>query len=264
VNPRLPGESVDLIYLDPPFNSARNYNVIFSKGADTNHDVGAQIEAFADTSSWTPESDDQFTAYVNWGLPHAVADALSAFRTLLGENDALAYLVNMAPRLVELRRVLRPHGSLWLHCDPAMSHHLKVLLDAIFDARHFRNEVIWQRTTAKGYQTTRLPSNHDVILVYTGSGEPIWNNDQSFIPYEHDDLDEKTLGKYSNIDPDGRRFELKDVTGPNAPRPNLTYEFLGVTRRWRWSRERMKAVYDSGLVVQTAPGRVPRQKRYLD
>jgi DNA modification methylase len=256
--------SVDLVYLDPPFNSARNYNVIFAHG-DTHADVGAQIEAFTDTWTWTPATDVQFGEYVNGGLPNAVADALSAFRTLLGENDALAYLVNMAPRLVQLKRVLKPNGSLWLHCDPVMSHYLKVMLDAIFDARHFRNEIIWQRTTSKGYQTTRLPSNHDVILVYTGGGsDPVWNSDASFLAYDHDNLDAKTLGKYSNFDGEGRRYQLDNLTGPNDPRPNLTYEFLGVTRRWRWSRDRMQKAYDEGLVIQTKPGMVPRFKRFLD
>lgn len=265
VLPKLETASVDLVYLDPPFNSARNYNVIFARGTDAHHDVGAQIEAFTDTWTWTPATEDEFSRYVGGALPSAVADALMAFRTLLGENDALAYLVNMAPRLVQLRRILKPNGSLWLHCDPVMSHYLKVLLDAIFEPRLFRNEVIWQRTTAKGYQTRRLPSNHDVILCYTGGGsEPIWNGDESFIPYDLDDLDPKTVGKYYNTDPDGRRYELKDITGPNDPRPNLTYEFMGVTRRWRWSRERMQAAFDAGLIVQSAPGRVPRVKRYLD
>ncbi len=102
-------ESVDLIYLDPPFNSARNYNVIFNRH-DTKDDASAQIEAFEDTWTWTPTTDQQYQEYVNGGLPPKVADALTAMRTLLGENDASAYLVNMAPRLVELHRVLKPRA----------------------------------------------------------------------------------------------------------------------------------------------------------
>lgn len=125
-------ETVDLVYLDPPFNSNRSYNVIFNR-----HDVigdadSAQIQAFDDTWRWTPVTEQQYTSYVGGELPNAVADALSAFRTLLGENDAMAYLVNMAPRLVELHRVLKPTGSFYLHCDATMSHYLKVLLDAVF------------------------------------------------------------------------------------------------------------------------------------
>lgn len=141
---KLPAESVDLVYLDPPFNSARNYNVIFSRsGEAASTDVGAQIQAFEDTWSWDQEVEDAYGQYVGGSLPNRVAEALTAFHTLLGENDALAYLVNMAPRLVELHRVLKPTGSLYLHCDSTMSHYLKVLLDSIFDPRNFRNEIEW-------------------------------------------------------------------------------------------------------------------------
>lgn len=261
---KLPSESVDLVYLDPPFNSARNYNVIFARTGSTPADVGAQIQAFEDTWTWTQATENEYSEYVNGGLPPRVAEALTAFRVLVGENDALAYLVNMAPRLVQLHRILKSTGSIWLHCDPVMSHYLKILLDSIFDARRFRNEVIWQRTTSKGYQTRRLASNHDVLFVYSKSDEFTWNGDEAYIPYDHDNLDAKTLGKYVYKDGDGRRYRLGDLTGPNDPRPNLTYEFLGVTRRWRWSRERMEEAYKQGVVVQTAPGRVPQVKRYLD
>ncbi len=260
----IPAECVDLVYLDPPFNSNRSYNVIFNRHETTDNDDAAQIQAFDDTWRWTPATGDQYERYTTGELPGTVADAIRAFRTLLGENDAMAYLVNMAPRLVQLHRVLKQTGSLWLHCDPAMSHYLKVLLDAIFDARRFRNEVIWQRTTAKGYQTRRLPNNHDVLFVYSKSDDFTWNGDEAFVPYDHDNLDAKTLSKYVYKDEDGRLYRLGDLTGPNDPRPNLTYEFLGVTRRWRWSRERMDEAYAAGMVVQTAPDKVPQAKRYLD
>lgn len=121
---KLPSESVDLVYLDPPFNSARNYNVIFARTGDTPADAGAQIQAFEDTWTWTQTTEDEFQTYVSGGVPNRVAEALTAYRTLLGENDALAYLVNMAPRLVELHRILKTNGSLYLHCDPTMSHYL--------------------------------------------------------------------------------------------------------------------------------------------
>ena len=118
-------KSVDLVYLDPPFNSNRSYNVIFGRNSALN-DVTAQIQAFDDTWQWTPDTDRQYHRYAMAGdLPPRVGEALTAFRTLLGENDAMAYLVNMAPRLVELHRVLKPTGSLYLHCDPTMSHYLK-------------------------------------------------------------------------------------------------------------------------------------------
>lgn len=170
---------------------------------------------------------------VGGGIPFRAAEALTAFRTLVGENDALAYLVNMAPRLVELHRVLTSTGSLWLHCDPTMSHYLKILLDAIFDPRTFRNELIWQRTLGKANQTRKLPNSHDVILVYGKTDKTTWNIDDAFIPYDENDLDAKTLGKYTHFDEDGRRYRLDNLINPSSDRPNLTYEFLGITRVWR-------------------------------
>lgn len=125
-------ESVDLVYLDPPFNSNRNYSVIFSKNAKEEDENKAQIEAFEDTWHWTHHTEQQYDEFVtSIKTPMTVANALTAYRLLLGENDAMAYLVNMAPRLRELQRVLKPTGLLYLHCDPTMSHYLKVLLDAI-------------------------------------------------------------------------------------------------------------------------------------
>lgn len=255
-------ESVDLVYLDPPFNSNRAYNVIFARRASSSDT--AQIQAFDDTWRWTQATEAQFVDLLNGGVPNSVADALQAMHTLLGENDALAYLINMAPRLVEMHRVLKPTGSLWLHCDPTMSHYLKVMLDAIFGAANFRNEIVWQRTGSKGLMTRRLPTNHDVILGYQQSDAATWHPEAAFIAYDHDDLPGKTASKYSQRDPDGRRYELKDITNPNPDRPNLTYEFMGVTKVWRWTRERMQAAYDEGLIVQSGPGRVPRVKKYLD
>ncbi|WP_395695604.1 DNA methyltransferase [Nocardioides sp.] len=257
-------ESVDLVYLDPPFNSNRNYNVIFGRNQAHSADDAAQIQAFGDTWVWTPTTDEQYVGLIQGGLPTRAADALTAFRTLLGENDAMAYLVNMAPRLLQMHRTLKESGSLWLHCDPTMSHYLKVLLDSIFGAANFRNEVVWQRTGSKGLMARRLANNHDVLLSYQKSDAAKWNLDETFVPYDLNDLDPKTAAKYSNLDDDGRRFELKDITNPNPDRPNLTYEFMGVTRVWRWTKERMQAAYDAGLIVQTAPGRVPRAKKYLD
>ncbi len=256
--------SVDLIYLDPPFNSNRNYNVIFARRDIKDLADAAQIQAFGDTWHWTPVTEEQYREAVTGALPAGAADALRAFRTLLGENDAMAYLVNMAPRLVEMHRVLKPTGSLYLHCDPTMSHYLKVLQDAIFGAENFRNEIIWQRTGSKGLMTRRLPTNHDVILGYQRSDAAIWNADAAFVAYDPDDLPAKTAAKYSHKDPDGRPYRFDNLINPNPDRPNLTYEFLGVTKVWRWTRERMQQAYDAGLVVQSAAGRVPQLKRYLD
>ncbi|ORL96638.1 DNA methyltransferase [Prescottella equi] len=256
-------ESVDLVYLDPPFNSNRNYSVIFSRNDKKEDENTAQIEAFEDTWRWTHETEVQYDEFVQ-DAPMRLVDALTAFRTLLGENDAMAYLVNMAPRLHQLHRVMKTTASLHLHCDPTMSHYLKILLDAIFGPKNFRNEVSWLRTSAKGLSTTRLSNNHDVILVYGKSDACTFDENAMFIAYEADDLDARTLEKYANKDSDGRRYQLTSLINPSNDRPNLTYEFLGVTRVWRWTKDRMEAAYAAGKVVQTAPGRVPREKRFLD
>src|SRR5665647_391417 len=136
------------------------------------------------------------------------------FRFLISHrvpNDVLAYLVMMTARLVELHRVLKPTGSLYLHCDPTASHYLKVILDAIFGPERFRNEIIWQRTMAKAVMTLRLPSNHDVILAYQKGDAATWNQDAAFISYDELALDEKTEEKYSLHDPDGRRYQLTSL-----------------------------------------------------
>ena len=113
-------------------------------------------------------------------------------------------------------------------------------MDAVFGAPRFRNEVVWQRTTAKGLASARFPSNHDVILCYGKTSDIHWNSEATFIPYDPSRLDEKTASKYRHKDPDGRIYRLDNLINPNKDRPNLTYEFLGVTRVWRWTRERMQ------------------------
>jgi DNA modification methylase len=255
-------ESVDLVYLDPPFNSNRGYNVIFARHDTTADADSAQIQAFDDTWRWTPATDEQFASYVGGDLPNEVADALTAFRTLLGENDAMAYLVNMAPRLVQLHRVLKPTGSLWLHCDPTMSHYLKVMLDSIFGIGGFVNEVVWKRSTAHsdGKQGSKHVGRlHDVLFLYSKGPNYTFNTQK--LPYDA----EYVRKKYPHQEPDGRRYGLWDMTGPGgAAKGNPSYEVFGVTRYWRYSEERMKAYITEGLVVQPKPGAVPRFKRYLD
>jgi len=139
-------ESVDLIYLDPPFNSNASYNVLF-KSPD-GHQSQAQIEAFDDTWHWNESAEAAFDGVMTSGNSDAM-NMLRAMRTFLGDNDMMAYLAMMAVRLIELHRVLKPTGSLYLHCDPTASHYLKILLDAVFGNRNFINEISWRRTTAK-------------------------------------------------------------------------------------------------------------------
>ncbi|MBE2192992.1 MAG: restriction endonuclease, partial [Anaerolinea sp.] len=257
----IPDQSIDLIYLDPPFNSNRSYNVLYKD--EGGRDSQAQITAFEDTWHWDRSAEATYTHLVT-GVGGKVGSMISALRSFVGTNQMLAYLVMMAARLVELHRVLKPTGSLYLHCDPTASHYLKVVLDAIFGVENFRNEIVWQRTTAKSLASRKLPDNHDVMLYYGKTDQVVWNDNAMRDPYDLDDLDDKTLKKYSNIDSDGRRYQLTDLTNPNRDRPNLTYEFLGIKRVWRWTKERMQAAYEAGQVVQPSPGAVPRYKRYLD
>ena len=147
-------ESVDLVYLDPPFNSNANYNVLFAEHGEKS---AAQVRAFENTWVWDTTARLAYEETVEGG--GRVADALRAFRTMLGPSDMLAYLAMMAPRLVEFHRVLKPTGSLYLHCDPTASQYLKLLLDSIFGAVNFRSEIIWKRTRSwPSSATTRSPS----------------------------------------------------------------------------------------------------------
>ena len=179
---RIKDESVDLIYLDPPFNSNRSYNVLFK--SKSGEESQAQIEAFDDTWSWSQQADAQYEELVSGGSPIKVADAMQAMRKLLGTNDVLAYLVMMTARLVELHSVLKPTGSLYLHCDPTASHYLKVILDAIFGPTNFRNEIIWRRTGTHG-KVKRFGPTHDVILFYAKSTEYKYNRQRKRYMKKH-------------------------------------------------------------------------------
>jgi len=254
--PNIADQSVDLIYLDPPFNSRQDYNVLFAEkdGARS----ASQITAFKDTWEWNEEAALAYEQVVEAG--GRVAEAMRAFRTLLGGSDMLAYLAMMAPRLVELRRVLKETGSIYLHCDPTASHYLKLLMDAVFGTINLRNEIIWRRSHPKGQAFTRFARNHDVILYYAKNAATVqWNQ----LHTDHDPG--RAAQQYALRDPDGRAYQLTSLLNPNPNRPNLTYEFLGKTKVWRWTRDRMQAAYDRGLIVVPRDGKgIPRYKRYLD
>jgi len=260
--------SVDLVYLDPPFKSQQNYNLLYK--TLTGKPVPEQAEAFCDT--WEMDAEKEHLARTMPMLmrEYGVEDYYVEFWRLWiqalrhTQPHLLAYLIYMVERLLHMKIILKPTGSIFLHCDPAASHYIKVMMDGIFGARNFRNEIIWKRTGSKGLQTRRLPSNHDVILYYALGDNSTWNADECFIPYDHDDLPAKTLSKYSHIDSTGRRYQLSDLTNPNQNRPNLTYEFMGVTKVWRWTKQRMLEAQKNGMIVQPGPGKVPRFKRYLD
>lgn len=252
--------SVDLVYLDPPFKSNVDYNVLFGEHGEK---AAAQVHAFTDTWEWSTESRAAYEEVVEAG--GHVAETMRAFRTMLGASDMLAYLSMMAPRLVELQRVLKPTGSLWLHCDTTASHYLKLLLDAVFGPKNYVNEIVWKRQTA--HSDAAQGAKHfgrlqDVLLFYAKGPNYYWT--QPYVPYDQDYVD----SFYRFVEPEtGRRYRLSDITAPGGASPqkrNPHYEFLGVTRYWRFSEARMRELYDQGRIVQSKPGRVPAQKRYLD
>jgi len=183
---------------------------------------------------------------------------LEAMRSFLGTNDMMAYLAMMAVRLIELHRVLKPTGSLYLHCDPTASHYLKILLDAVIGKDGYTNEIVWQRTNTKAHAFTRFSSSHDIVLFYRKGDEFAWN--APYLPHS----DSYIRSHYGNVEEEtGRRYTLGDCTNPNPDRPNLTYEWQGITKVWRWTRDKMQQMHDDGRLVYTKSG-APRYKRYLD
>jgi len=250
-------ESVDLVYLDPPFNSNATYNVLFAEKSGKKS--AAQITAFDDTWQWGLESEASYHETVTAG--GKLADLLQAFRAFLGQNDMMAYLVMMAARLKELHRVLKPTGGLYLHCDSTACHYLKILMDAIFGHRHYLNQITWKRTTAHSdpKQGRKAFGNlTDIILLYTKSDDYAFN-------YQHTEYSDQHLKKYRHLDTDGRRYALDNITGPGgAGKGNPYYEVMGVSRHWRYSRETMDRLLRENRIVQPKPGAVPRYKRYLD
>jgi DNA modification methylase len=251
-------ETVDLVYLDPPFNSNQDYNVLFAEKGGTK--AAAQIKAFGDTWEWNSAAAESFEMAVEKG--GRVAQAMLAFKTFLGQSDMLAYLSMMAPRLVELRRVLKPTGSIYLHCDPTASHYLKMLMDAVFGPTQFVNEIIWKRSSA--HSDAKQGAQHygrvtDTLLFYSKSDERTWN--QLHAPYDEAYVERD----YRRVDKDGRRYRIDNLQGPGgAAKGNPFYEVMGVKRYWRYSKEKMQALIKQGRVIQTKPGAVPQYKRYLD
>ena len=241
-------ETVDLIYLDPPFNSNRDYSA----------PIGSEAAGAAFKDTWTlSDVDEAWHGEIADREPtlYAIIDAA-------GHSHGMgmkSYLIMMAVRLMEMRRVLKDTGSIYLHCDPTASHYLKMLMDAVFGRGNFRSDITWRRTNAKGLASKGYPNNADRILYYSASSAFTWN--RPFQPH-----DPNYVRKfYRHIEPNtGRKYRLGDLANPNKDRPNLTYEFLGVTRVWRWTKERMQEACDQGLIVQSKPGSVPALKRYLD
>ena len=287
----VPDESVDLIYLDPPFNSNASYNVLFKE--QSGEESPAQIKAFTDTWEWTQESERVFEQEIimNPTTPPNVKDMITAFREFIGNNAMMAYLVMMTPRLVELRRVLKPTGSIYLHCDPTASHYLKLLLDAIFGPGHFRSEINWRRTNAHNdaKQGRRQYGNvRDTIFFYTKGNQWAWN--WLYTDYDRQYVD--AFYKFTEQD-SGRLYQMGDLTAAKPggdtsyewrvkrPRdgewetdlaneylhPLQDWEYRGVLpyngRYWAYSKDGMLTMAGEGRIAYTRNG-TPRYKRYLD
>jgi site-specific DNA-methyltransferase (adenine-specific) len=245
-------DSVDLIYLDPPFNSNAGYNQLF-KGPDGSNST-AQIEAFNDTWHWGDAAEEAFQD-VRRGESAAAAQMLSAMRGFLGENDMMAYLAMMAVRLIELHRVLKPTGSLYLHCDPTASHYLKILLDAVFGAGNFKNEITWKRTSAHS-DGGKFGRNTDIILFFAKSNNWTWN--QVFSSY-----DDKYVERFRNLDPDGRRWTDDNATAKGLSGGGYDYEYKGIRSLWRYPLKTMEKLDAENRLHFTKNGGI-RLKRYLD
>ena len=264
-------ESVDLVYLDPPFNSNASYNVLFAErdGAQ----AASQIKAFEDTWRWDESAARAFEEVVETG--GKVSQVMQAFRTFLGESDMLAYLAMMAPRLVELRRVLKPTGSLYLHCDPTASHYLKMLLDAVFGPGHFRNELVWKRTSARS-DSHRWNQIHDTILFYSKSDEYVWN--PQYTPYSA----EYQADFYGGADNRGDAFMSDNLTaaGVRHGESGKPWRDVDPTKRGRhWAlpvrvveqlgltgtvQERLDGLDNAGYIIwPKKQSGMPRYKRLL-
>jgi site-specific DNA-methyltransferase (adenine-specific) len=249
-------ESVDLVYLDPPFNSQANYNILFR--APTGEQSKAQIEAFEDTWHWNDSAERAFDEVIQSGNTD-VAEMLRATRSSLKENDMMAYLIMIAVRLIEMHRVLKPTGSLYLHCDPTASHYLKILLDAIFGPEQFLNEICWKRTTAHN-DPSRYGRISDRILFFSKTRDKRFNKLYGEYSVEH-------LSRYKYSDEDGQ-FRAEHLTAPHFS-PTRTIEWRGVhpgqNRQWRFGVDELERLYEAGRILFQKDGR-PRKdglKEYL-
>ncbi len=256
-------ESVDLVYLDPPFNSNANYNLLFK--APDGHQSQAQIEAFDDSWHWNEPAEQAFDEVMQSGNSDA-AEMLRAMRSFLKENDMMAYLTMMAVRLIELHRVLKPTGSLYLHCDPTASHYLKILLDSIFAPANFRSEIIWKRTTAHSNVYSAYGAITDTIFFNTKG--PSWKWNQLYRFQTANDIEEA----FPNCDLNGRRWRSENLRNPGV-RPNLHYPYTasnGITYQphpngWTVNELKMKALDAAGkLHFPTKADSRLRLKFYAD
>ncbi len=251
-------ESVDLVYLDPPFNSDANYNILFQ--SPTGQKSEAQIEAFQDTWHWNDTAEKAFDDVMQSGNTDA-AELLRTLRRFLRENDMMAYLTMIAVRLLELHRVLKPTGSLYLHCDPTASHYLKVLLDSVFSPRHFLNEITWKRTNS--HNTARKYGNvADIILFYSKSDDYQWI--QQYTSYS-----DAQLSRYK-MDENGKLYTGQDLTASRPDSSSGKFEWRGTkpsdNRGWGYTLDQLEKWWTEGKILTRKDGtpRMDGLKVYLD
>jgi site-specific DNA-methyltransferase (adenine-specific) len=248
--------SIDLVYLDPPFNSNRSYNVLFAD--ESGKESQAQITAFEDTWHWDKSAAHTYHEMIQNG-PLDVVKVIGSLHDFIGENQMMAYLVMMAVRLVELHRVLKPAGSLYLHCDPTASHYLKVVLDTVFGAKNFVNEIVWERFNFHA-DAKRWGRLHDVIFVFAKDADEFTFNTQ------RRDYDERYISSHFKKDEMGRLYSLDNPVGQGQGPARVFYGKLldpPAGTHWRFSQERIDNLAAEGRIVMTNTGR-PRIRRYLD
>jgi len=252
----VPDDSVDLIYIDPPFNSNRNYFVLFKDR--TGKASAAQEAAFEDTWTWTEDSEATYKELVARNPNRDLATTTESLRQFLKETPMMAYLTAMAIRLIEIHRVLKPTGSFYLHCDPTASHYLKLLLDTVFGPRNYRNEIVWERTSSHN-DSKKWMQVHDTLFYYCKSSQYTWNAEY----LGHDPSYVKEFYRYSD---ERGVFRLDHIirSASMGPRPNLAYEYSGYTPDWGWRvvREKLEKLDADNRIYRSGTGR-PYIKRYL-
>jgi DNA modification methylase len=258
-------DTIDLCYIDPPFNSKRNYNQIYN---NIGKEDRAQAQAFIDTWTWDTEAQRSFDQIIendNGRFTKQCIHIISGLEKVLSKGDLLAYLVSLTLRITEIYRVLKPTGSFYLHCDSTASHYIKLICDAIFCSRTgiYQSEIVWRRTTAHGNAkqgARKFEVNFDTIFFYTKSTQ--YDFTPLYEPFKPDQVDQQ----YSKVDENGRRYRL--VT-PTAARGggDTSYEFHGVKppkgRFWAYSKENMNKFYDDGKLYFSSTGQ-PYIIYYLD
>jgi DNA modification methylase len=250
-----PNECVDLIYLDPPFNSKADYNILFKEASG--EESVAQIQAFSDFWHWDKNAEK---TYLEIQEDPNLIDMIKFLHAHLSKNDMMAYLVMMTIRLRELHRVLKRTGSLYLHCDPTASHYLKIILDKIFDTKSFRNEIVWQRFNFHA-DAHRFGRVHDILLFYTKTSNYFWKTQYGEYKEEY------KKSHFYNVDAsNGRRYRLSDATAKGQGPPRYFNGKLlepPAGTHWRWSQENIDRLVAKGVIVFTKTGN-PAVKRYLD